>query len=250
MHPTLELLVPGPARTIEPDPAESALRALYAHPDPEPGSCHVRANMVTTLDGAAWGPDHLSGSINGPADARAFAVQRALADVVLVGAGTIRAERYTPLEVPPELRDLRAHAGRAPELPLAVVTRSGELPEVVTRDPHTLVLTTARGAGRLRDLPSDRVVATGDDVDLAASLRELAARGLGHVLTEGGPSLLGALLELGLVDELCLTASPLVVGGPAGRITGGRGALARRPARLAHLLHRDGVLLGRWLLGA
>lgn len=249
MHPALDLLLPHPA-TLAADPAEHELGRLYAHPGPTPGRCHVRANMVTTIDGAAWGPDHRSGTINGPADARAFAVQRALADVVLVGAGTVRAEGYTPLEVPPALREMRAQAGRHPRLRLAVVTRSGAVPDVVAADPDTIVVTTTAGALRLAGVPHDRLVVTGADVDLAAALRELAGLGLGRVLTEGGPTLLGTLLDAGLVDELCLTTSPLQVGGAAGRVTGGVGPLVRRQARLAHLLHHSGTLLGRWLLGA
>src|SRR5665648_1069207 len=88
--PTLEVLLPAGLPAIRPDDAEMALAALFA----EPRTPWLRANMIATLDGAATGADHRSGSINDPADLRVFRALRALADVVLVGAGTVRAEGY------------------------------------------------------------------------------------------------------------------------------------------------------------
>ena len=122
--PALDVLIgPGGAghlagTRLEVTPREEELAAFYASP---PG-LHVRANMVSSVDGGAWGPDHRSGTINDAADWRVFRVLRALADVVLVGAGTARAEGYTALDVPRGLEHLRT--GRGP-LELAVVTRSG-----------------------------------------------------------------------------------------------------------------------------
>jgi riboflavin biosynthesis pyrimidine reductase len=265
-RPVLDLLVTdgapvGQARTVAPDADEVALSALYAHPEPRTGNrTWVRANMVTTLDGAATGGDGVSGTINGAADHRVFRVLRAATDVVLVGAGTVRAEGYTPLSVPDGLRATRAAAGRAPVVELAIVTRSGDLPEQIT-DLHQhpagtvppIVLTTTAGADRLAGYPTERVVVTGETtVDLAVALDALADRGLVHVLAEGGPSLLGDLVDADLLDELCLTTSPLMVGGPAPRIVHTSDYLHRegRPAaRLVQLLHSDGVLLARWDLG-
>ncbi len=136
--------------------------------------------MVTTLDGAAWGADQRSGSINNPVDFRAFRVQRALADVVLVGAGTVRAEGYSSLEVPESLTELRAQAGCKPHIELAVVTASGDLPAALLNAKRPpLVLTTTRGAWALADrLSPERVISSGTaTVDLAAGLAELARRG-------------------------------------------------------------------------
>lgn len=248
------------AHRVEPDPGEVELAALYAHPAPADGRrTWVRANMISTLDGAATGADGVSGAINGDADYRVFRVVRALADVVLVGAGTVRAERYTPLSVPEGLAGLRAATGRAPAIELAIVTRSGDLPEQITdlaRHPAgtvpPIVLTTSAGAARLSAYPADRVVVTGDDsVDLQAALDALADRGLVRVLAEGGPSLLGDLADGRHLDELCLTTSPLVVGGPAPRIVTSGSYLVREgqaPARLVQLVHSGGVLLARWSL--
>jgi riboflavin biosynthesis pyrimidine reductase len=260
--PPLDVLVLG-ARHLAPDPRERALAALYAYEEPRRGASAVRANMVASLDGAAWGPDERSGSINDAADWRVFRVLRALADVVLVGAGTARAEGYTALDRPRGLEDLHG----AP-LELAVVTRSGRVPErLAGTDRPPFVLTGTDGASRARaGVPAERVLAVGAgaELDLAAGLRELAARGLTRVLAEGGPTLLGDLLAADLVDEVCVTTTPRVVGPGPGRIVAGgsradagpAGAVLPRHARLAHLLHapqdRDGpaggTTLARWLL--
>jgi len=265
-RPSLDVLVVDgrpveSARRIEPDPGEIELATLYAHPDPADGRrTWVRANMISTLDGAATGAGGVSGGINGDADHRVFRVLRALTDVVLVGAGTVRAERYTPLSVPDGLADLRAASGRAPAIELAIVTRSGDLPEQITdvaQHPAgtvpPIVLTTSAGAARLAGYPADRVVVTGEDsVDLQAALDALADRGLVRVLAEGGPSLLGDLADGDHLDELCLTTSPLVVGGPAPRIVTSGSYLGKggAPAGLVQILHSGGSLLARWSLRA
>lgn len=253
--PALDVLVPldAPVRLLAPRSDEAELIALFA--DGPPTTVHVRANMVSSVDGAATGDNRVSGSINGPADLRVFRVLRALADVVLVGAGTVRAERYTPLDVPTELRAARAALGRPDQLELAIITASGELPDsVLDTDRPPLVLTTgsAPTLGDLRArLGADRViVADGGvpgSVDPRAAVAALGERGLSHVLTEGGPTLLAQLVDADLVDELCLTWSPQLVGGPAGRVTHLPTWFAPpRGLSLTHLLHADGVLLGRW----
>ncbi|MDF2806608.1 MAG: deaminase [Cellulosimicrobium sp.] len=267
--PALDVLLPA-AEHLPPDAREERLAALYAYGPPTRGAHVVRANMVASVDGAAWGPDHRSGSINDDADWRVFRVLRALADVVLVGAGTARAEGYTALDRPRGLR----HLHDAP-LELAIVTRTGRVPEALTqgeRPPY--VLTAPAGAASARaDVPPDRVLVVGHDtagttdgedsgvVDLAAGLAALADRGLVRVLTEGGPTLLGDLLAADLVDELCVTTTPTVVGRGPGRIVAGTApsgttALPPRGARLAHLLHSpddrpgspSGTTAARWLL--
>jgi riboflavin biosynthesis pyrimidine reductase len=264
------VLLPGAAH-LPPDPREERLAALYAYGPPSRAAHVVRANMVASVDGAAWGPDHRSGSINDDADWRVFRVLRALADVVLIGAGTARAEGYTVLDRPRGLR----HLHDAP-LELAIVTRTGRVPEALVRgDRPPFVVTGPAGAPTARgDVPADRVLVVGQDaagardehergaaVDLAAGLAALAERGLARVLTEGGPTLLGDLLAADLVDELCVTTTPSVVGQGPGRIVAGAApsgttALPPRGARLAHLLHSPedrpgspaGTTAARWLL--
>jgi riboflavin biosynthesis pyrimidine reductase len=252
-HPPLDLVVPA-AEHLPPEPAETRLAALYdAGP---PGTRHLRVNMVAGVDGAAWGPDHRSGSINDAPDWRVFRVLRAMADVVLVGAGTARTEHYTTLDRPAGLEHL---AGGRP-LELALVTRTGRLPAgVVDDDRPAYVLTGREGAAAAADaVGRERVieVPAGDgDVDLAAGLDALAERGLTRVLSEGGPTLLGAMLEDGLVDELCVTTTPQLVGPGPGRIVAGPGPVGASspppvPARLGHLLVAPGTgtLLARWEL--
>lgn len=251
-HPPLDLVLPA-AEHLPPDPAESRLAGLY---DAGPaGTRHLRVNMVATVDGAAWGPDHRSGSINDAADWRVFRVLRALADVVLVGAGTARTEGYTMLERP---RGLEHLSGGSP-LELALVTTSGRLPAGVlggTRLPW--VVTGRAGAPVAADaVGADRVLAVpgpDDGVDLVAALDALAERGMTRVLSEGGPTLLGAMLASGVVDELCLTTTPRLVGPGPGRIVGGGpdGAPSAPavPARLGHLLVApgSGTTVARWEL--
>ncbi|WP_246036793.1 dihydrofolate reductase family protein [Cellulomonas telluris] len=250
--PAYDLLLPHdragvlPVREGEPD-----LLALFADAE-DPAGPYVRANMVGTLDGAGVGPDGRSASISSPADRRMFRVLRALADVVLVGAGTVRVEGYRELPVAEHLRDARAALGRAPRIALAVVTRRGAVPPdvrpgglppfVVTGRDGRDAATAAVGADRVLAVPE-----RDGALDLAAGLGALADRGLPHVLTEGGPTLLGDLLTAGLVDELCLTTTPLLAGPAAPGLLDGEARLASPAgARLRHLLHADGTLLARW----
>lgn len=218
------------------------------------GAAWVRVNMISSLDGAATGADHRSGTINGDADLRVFNVLRSAADVVLIGAGTARAEGYATVTVPPGLAAARSARGQRAELELAVVSGTGPLPDALVGSEHPPLVVTIADRPDLAELRAtigtDRVIVAGTGrVDLGAALGALAERGLVRVLAEGGPHLLGDLLTAGLVNELCLTWSPVLVGGPAPRIVDGAGwfapALAATPA---HLLHAEAVLLGRWLL--
>jgi len=237
------------------------LVALYAYPSPVPARGWVRANMVATVDGAAAGTDGLSGSIGSPGDRTVFSALRGLADVVLVGAGTVTAEGYADLRHKPRFAAVRAALGQAPVPALAVVTASGRVPErllsgpghladsgrwrllvltVDTADPDRLALLRSR-------LGAEAVVVLGSDrVRPDAAVSALVERGLPRVQCEGGPTLLAEVAAAGRLDELCLTTSPLLVGGRGGRILAG-GAL-EAGLHLAHLLEQDGTLLARWSL--
>jgi riboflavin biosynthesis pyrimidine reductase len=226
----------------------AALGEIYAYPD----RTWVKANMVASVDGAVT-LDGRSGGLSGTADRLVFSVLRSLADVIVVGAGTARAERYRQAQ-PDELwQQLRA--GRSPAPPVAVVTRHLGL-ELTDRlfgqaGPRTIVLTTEQ-------LPEDRrkeasrvadVIVAGTDSVTAASMVDALAR-LGHrrILVEGGPTLLGQLAAEHLLDELCLTISPVLEGGQsAARITDRRGPTEVTGMRLAGLLEDDGFLLSRYL---
>ena len=197
------------------DPDDAALRLLYAVPA-STGSAHrpfVRANAITTVDGRVSGHDGTSSSINNAADKRVFDVLRSLADTVVVGAGTVRAEGYPRLPAPP--------GGVAPDL--VVVSNSGEMPASVTDSPThdggvprgRAVLATHAGTPARPGV--DRLVCGEDSVDPSRLLALLHGRGTRSVLCEGGPRLLTTLLQAGLVDELAVTTAPRLVGAVSDR---------------------------------
>ena len=224
------------------------LGEIYAYPD----RTWVRANMVASLDGAVT-VDGRSGGLSGPADRLVFSVLRSLADVVVVGAGTARAERYRQAQ-PDELwQQLRA--GLPPAPPIAVVTRHLDL-ELTDRlfgpaGPKTIVLTAEQAPDDRRNAASrvaDVIVAGSDSVTAASMVDALARLGHRRILVEGGPSLLGQLTAEHLLDELCLTVSPVLEGGQsAARITSSRGPAEVTGMRLAGLLEDEGFLLSRYL---
>ncbi len=231
----MQLLLPHPED--EPD-----LDRLYAT-GPEPT---LRLGMVTSVDGAtALGG--LSHALSGPPDRRVFSLLRGLTDVVLVGAGTARAEGYRPATVTSERDALRRARGQRPTPVVAVVSRGGGLPAdsaLLAPGAGTLLVTTAHGAQTAP--PGLDVLVTGEtEVDLVVGLAQLRERGLAQVLCEGGPALAAALVTAGLVDELCLSTSPQLAGGPGPRLLGTATSL-ERPLVLRSLLHEDGWLLARW----
>lgn len=243
------LLHPSHVPALPPaDLDDTALAELYA----TPSRTWVRAMFVTTLDGAATGADGRSGSINTPDDSVVFGLVRATADAVLLGAGTARDEGYTPLTVDDRWRAARQAEHDSADIPLVIVSKSAHVPRQVVdgAQPGQVLLVTCAAAPRLRDarhaLGAAAVLLCGDDdVDLPAALEQLRERGLARLVTEGGPSLLGALLAHDLVDELCLTLAPRLVGGDQGRIAAGPPIdQGFRP----HVLVEQGdTIMGRWL---
>ena len=209
---------------------DDALRTAYA----PPRLPWLRLNFVSTVDGAAEGGDGTSGSINNEADQRVFRLLRDLADAVVVGAGTVRAEGYRPNVKP-----------------LVVVTRSGELPPTLLEgDTGRLYLATgsqAPGLERAQSVLGDRVLVLGEDAPDPVALREaLEALGFRSLLCEGGPHLAADLLAAGLVDELCSTVAPTLVGGSHARIA--EGAPLDVPLELHSLLEDESTLLARWFV--
>ncbi len=236
----------------EPIDGTDQLVKAYAYPEPNT-SPYVRANMVMTLDGAAWGANHRSGSISSPPDRDVFAILRGLADVILVGAETARRERYGPAVTTTELTNHRAALGQRPDPAIAVVSRSLEFdlaaPLFAETTERTIVLTTESSPRNRRDVLSEMasvIVAGGDAVDFGVALRALAERGLTRVLCEGGPHVLGEVIRAGLLDDLCLTISPQLAGGDALRILAECPPIEDGRLALAHILEDDGTLLTRW----
>jgi len=220
-----------------------------------PSGRHVRANFVTTLDGAVEVGGR-SGPLGAPADREVFVALRCVSDVVLVGSGTALAERYGPVLLSEERRHRRRRRGQAARPPVAVVSDSARIdPSArVFTEPadgdaaRPLVITSASAAAdRRRALASvaDVIVAGDTEVDLDAALGALAERGLARVLCEGGPTIFGRLVAAGLLDELCLTLSGTLAG--AGHL--GLAGAVPHPAvalELHELYEGDGLLMAAY----
>jgi riboflavin biosynthesis pyrimidine reductase len=234
-----------------PEPVDATVLAgLYAYPA---AGQWLRANMVASADGAAT-LSGVSEGLSSQADKEIFFLLRALADVVVVGAGTARTENYGPARIREARRGLRE--GRAPTPPIAVITASLDIDPgcrlIAEAPPHarTIVITTAQApAGRRAELagPADVIIAGDETVDLKAAVIALADRGHRRILTEGGPHLLAQLAEADLLDELCLTIGPLIAGPGAPRIVSGALSVPHPlPLTLAHVLEDDGFLMCRY----
>ena len=211
----------------------------------------VRMNFVCSLDGAAT-HDGVSGALGNADDKLVFDTLRVLTDVILVGAGTVRAEGYGGIRLTEADAAWRSVQGWSPQPRVAIVsgrldldpahgvfTGSGVRPLIVTH--------AAAPADRLAalSLVADVLVCGETAIDPLAMVLALAVRGMPQILCEGGPHLFGALIAADCVDELCLTLSPLLEGGSAGRIASG-GAQTSRPMSLLHALPADDMLFLRY----
>ncbi len=238
--------------------ADTELAQLYSYP-PALQQARIRANFITSLDGAA-SVDGTTGSLGGPGDRALFNLLRTLADVIVVGAGTVRAESYSGARLTVTDRQHRQARGQSEVPPLAIVTESGRLDRALPVFTHTeampLVLTCTAAVDATRQRLSglaEVIDCSGNDanrVDVRAVAAEVASRGLFRVLTEGGPTLFTSFIEAGLLDELCLTVAPCLAGGSGTRIATGRNQVLTR-MRCAHVLSDDsGYLYTRYVKGA
>ena len=239
------------AGTTVADLRPDSLAELYAYPPAPAGGVVMRANMIGSIDGAA-AVDGLSGGLGSDGDHQLFMVLRALADVVLVGARTAVAEGYGPVQANPDLADRRARLGQSPSATLALVSNSLDIdaddPLIIDAGTEILTCRNAPDAARARLLRAGATLVDcgTDTVDLVAVAAHLARTGRPRVLCEGGPSLLGALLEQDLLDELCVTVAPLLTAGDARHLTAG--GTADRRMRRAHVLADDqDYLYVRWV---
>lgn len=231
-------------------PTRQELFAAYELPG-RAGS-HVRMNFVSSADGAMTLGGR-SGALGGGTDRAVMQVLRTMADVVLVGAGTVRAEGYGGLRV--DADDVRWRQARDLDDQPVIAVVSGRLQldpgdavfaDAVRRPVIVATDAAAAARGRLFDPVAD-VIACGDqEVDLAAMLDEFTRRGWTRVLCEGGPHLFGDLLDAGLVDEVCLTLAPRFVGGDAGRIAQGAGESDRRFALAGVVTDDEGFVFLRY----
>jgi riboflavin biosynthesis pyrimidine reductase len=211
---------------------------------------HVRANFVITLDGAVELGGR-SSPLSSEADQAAFMAMRAVADVIMVGAGTVRDEHYGPVRFDSAVEVRRQARQQAPVPALAIVTNRANLDpsaRVFTGDNKVLVLTCAAAAKQRPDLTAvAELIACGDEsVDLGIAVEELYARGLGRILCEGGPTLFRALLNAGLIDEFCCTTSPRLAGPGHRGLLGDQTISSPIGLTLSAVLEGDGMLLARY----
>ena len=223
-------LIPDESSTVD-------LRAAYA----VDAERHVRVNFASSADGAVT-VDGKSRGLSSDADRELFHLLRAMCDVVLVGAGTVRGENYG---------GARDTGDTIP--PIAVVSRSLDLDPTSrlftdTQVPPIIVTCADAPADRRKALGelADVIVAGTGSVDVKDAVDQLADRGLKHVLCEGGPHLFGWLAAAQVLDELDLSLAPLIAGGRAGRIIAGLESQLTDPLRLVHVLEDGGHLFLRY----
>ncbi|MEV6910971.1 pyrimidine reductase family protein [Amycolatopsis sp. NPDC051071] len=232
--------------------SDADLERLYGYPD-DLTRPWVQVNFVSSADGAA-AVNELSEGLSHPADKRIFLMGRLLSDVILVGAGTVRAEGYRGARINPARTARRVALGLSEVPPIAVVTRSGELdpagPLFTDTQVPPIVVTTEKAPesrrAALERAGADVLVAGTDDVDLRHALALLGKRGLYRIDCEGGPMLFGDLIAGDLVDQLCLTVAPLLAGAGARRIAYGRPTPDPRRMDLASVLFEDGFTMLRY----
>lgn len=241
------LLPPGGPVTAREVVADLALgdRAAGGRP-------YLILNMVATADGKAT-LEGRTAPMSGVADRQLFHQLRTCADAVMVGAGTVRVERYGRLVRDPALREQRRERGLQADPVAIVVSRTLSVPADVPllQDPDSRVLIVTESDAELEGCAADvRYLRppAGERLDLGAILARLGdEHGLRSVLCEGGPGLNASLLPAGLVDELFLSVAPLLAGG-GDALTIVSGA-ALRPAvdlDLVWLLESEGHLLARY----
>jgi riboflavin biosynthesis pyrimidine reductase len=231
---------------------DDALLALYSTADRSQAS--VRANFVASVDGSATASG-LSGSLGGPADRRVFDLLRQLADVILVASGTVRAEGYAGSLVSDEVQAWRGARGWAAHPAVAVVSGSLSLDPAAAffadAPVRPLVLTCDSADERRRselEAVSDVVSCGETSVEPARLVAALVERGLTQIHCEGGPTLLGSLIEADVLDALALTVSPVLEGGAGPRIARRDGSpIELRAMVLDHVLVADdGMLLTQY----
>lgn len=213
----------------------------------------VRVNFVSSIDGAAT-RQGLSGGLSDDADHRVFDILRRLCDVVLVGAGTVRAEGYGAMRVDEVSQRARREAGMTAHPVFAVVSASLDLDPAspIFRDApeRPIVVTTELSRRDTREAlaeVADVIVCGEERVEPRRLVEGLVARGLTRIHCEGGPHLFGDLIAAGAVDELCLTIGATLEGGVASRISAGAAPILPVGMRLAHVLQSDDTLLLRYV---
>ena len=247
--------IPGethPVKRLLPDQAETTVAEQLAGLDLAPLAREERPylilNFATTLDGRA-AINGRSGQIGSATDTEMLQRLRTRVDAVMIGAGTMRAERYGRIVSDPDLRAYRERTGLAPD-PLGVlISNRLELPwdtGLFTDGGGRVVIFTASDQEPPETATPVTIVRHPEGVELDRALEWLRQeRGIRAVLCEGGPTLHGRLREGGLADELFLTIAPKIAGGEGPRVL--EGALADVDVvELAWLLESESELFARY----
>lgn len=238
---------------VERDLSDDELTEVYAPTDRSQPL--LRVNFVTSVDGAVT-VDGYSKGLGGPADLAVFARLRMVCDALLVGAGTLRHENYKPIRLDDARQGWRRDNGLRPQPTLVLVSeRLSVIPEHPALDDapvRPIVITHAGSPADRRkalETKADVLICGQRAVDFGVAVGQLHQRGLVHILSEGGPHVLGSLTQQDLVDELCLTFAPLLAGPGAGRITAAMSPVENspRPLALASLIKAGDVLLSRYV---
>jgi riboflavin biosynthesis pyrimidine reductase len=241
----MRVLLPGPADEVD-------VHAFYAVDWVEVGG--LRVNFIASVDGAASAAGKSAG-LQTPGDNLIFAALRDLADVVVAGAGTVTTEGYRAITVPEPRRSIRRAYGLRDALPTAVVSRALRLDPSASLfvdargESRTIVLTCEAAPGERRaalERVADVVICGGQAVEPASARAALEERGHFRILSEGGPTSFADLVAGGVVDELCLSVSPLLVGPGPARVTAGMAWELPAGLRLTGLLEEDGALFLRY----
>jgi riboflavin-specific deaminase-like protein len=219
-----------------------------------PGRPHIVANMIETADGRATFEGRTE-QISSETDRALFHSLRAQVDAVMVGTATIALERYGPLARRPEVRRRRAELGLA-AVPLAVTaSRSLELPAdaPLFADPESRIVVLTNSDREPPPCAAQLIVERipGEELDFTAGMERLRiVHGVRAMLHEGGPTLLAAMLAPGLVDELFLTVSPMLVGGGEPSVVEGTAFEQPRNLQLVSVLRHEDFLYLRYALGS
>lgn len=246
-----------------PDPAAAGTevdvaRAYAIPPRPSPdGRPWVLLDMVASVDGAT-AAEGRSGGLGGAGDKAVFRSLRGIADVILVGSGTFTTEGYGPPRLAADLQQSRIQRGQPAQPRIAVATGRLGLDlagAAFTDSPTRPIVVTVASADADRRAKAAAVAdvlvcGPGPRIDLADAMGRLGQAGAAVVLCEGGPTLNADLMAAGLVDEICLTVSPLVAGGGSHRIIADAQLAAPVRFDLAHVLEQDDFLFLRYVRSA
>lgn len=246
--PAVRQLLPEPLEDVDPEAVHAAIERVP--PEDRP---YVLVDMISSVDGGT-AIDGVSGALGGEGDRQVFRALRTVPDVILVAARTANAENYRTPQVSEATRAARLERGQAATPRLAVVT--GELSVDLSLpmftepgDTRPMVITSESAPVNRRDeveAVAEILVAGEDRVDLPEAMHQLRRRGAGIVLCEGGPSMNGGMVGHDLVDEWCLSFSPVLAGGDSHRIVN-TAPPAVRPLDLQHVFEHEGMLFLRYV---